>query len=354
MAVIQERIGTDGKTKFRVLVRLKGYPPQSATFDRKTDAKNWAIQTEAAIREGRHFKTVEAKKHTLGDLVDRYIESVLPTKPKAYRTQQEMQLRWWKKEIGYKILADVSPPLIAECRDKLLRESTVRGVQRSPATTVRYLAALSHAFTVAINEWQWLEHSPLSKIKKPTEPRGRVRYLNDDERELLLQACRESDSPLLYPMTVLAITTGMRHGEIAKMQWKDVDFERETIILHETKNGERRVAPLVGLSRDLLRELSRVRRIDNLYVFPSEQSGNPANLRRPWNAAIKKAGIEDFHFHDLRHTAASYLAMNGATLAEIAEVLGHKTLSMVKRYAHLSEAHTASVVKRMSEKIFGA
>ena len=353
MAVIEERTNSDGKTKYRVLIRMKGYPVQSATFDRKSDAKNWASQTESAIRDGRHFKTIEAKKHTLGDLVDRYIESVLPTKPKKLRDQQEMQLLWWKKEIGYKILADVSSPLIAECRDKLLRGMTNRGTKRSPATVVRYLSALSHAFTVAVNEWEWLEHSPTTKIKKPTEPRGRVRFLDQSERERLLKACQESDNPLLYPVVVLAITTGMRQGEISNIKWKDVDFEREMITLHETKNGERRVAPLVGLSRDLLHELSKVRRIDNFYVFPSKTSANPANLRKSWMTAIKNAGIEDFHFHDLRHTAASYLAMNGATLAEIAEVLGHKTLAMVKRYAHMSDAHTAGVVKRMSEKIFG-
>jgi len=78
------------------------------------------------------------------------------------------------------------------------------------------------------------------------------------------------------------------------------------------------------------------------------------SLRAPWLAALKKAGVADFRFHDLRHSAASYLAMNGASLAEIAEVLGHKTLQMVRRYAHLSEAHTAGVVSRMNAKIFGA
>jgi integrase len=121
--------------------------------------------------------------------------------------------------------------------------------------------------------------------------------------------------------------------------------------LHETKNGEHRVLPLAGPAPDLLRERSRVRRIDTDLVFPGRLHPNkPVDLRTPFETALKVARTEDFHWHDLRHTAASYLAMNGASLAEIAEVLGHKTLAMVKRYAHLSAAHTAGVVERMNAR----
>jgi integrase len=88
-------------------------------------------------------------------------------------------------------------------------------------------------------------------------------------------------------------------------------------------------------------------------VFPGRIPGEPVNIENHWQKALKTAGIENFRFHDLRHSAASYLAMNGATLPEIAGVLGHKSLQMVGRYAHLSEAHTANVVERMNAKIFG-
>jgi len=125
--------------------------------------------------------------------------------------------------------------------------------------------------------------------------------------------------------------------------------------LHDTKNGERRVVPVVGKALELLKDHAKVKRSDTSLLFPSKvDSQKPMDLRAPWKAALTKAGIEDFRFHDLRHSAASYLAMNGASLAEIAEVLGHKTLQMVKRYAHLSEAHTAGVVERMNKSIFGS
>jgi integrase len=89
-------------------------------------------------------------------------------------------------------------------------------------------------------------------------------------------------------------------------------------------------------------------------VFPSKNFKDPIDIRTPWETAIKRAKVSDFRFHDLRHSAASYLAMNGASLAEIAEILGHKTLQMVKRYSHLSESHTSKVVAAMNEKLFGS
>lgn len=359
MANIEKRTTQDGKTSYRVKVRLKGYPAQSATFDRLTDAKKWAQQTEAAIREGRHFKTTEAKRHTLAELIDRYTREVLIKHPKAAEDRKHI-LQWWKETIGAYALADITPALLGEYRDRLIAEG------RANATAAKYLAILSHAFTVAVGEWGWLEVSPVGKVKKPSLPRGRVRFLSDDERACLLNACRETSNPFLYPVVVLALSTGMRQGEIMGLYWREprkapehrawgvVDVGAGRITLHLTKNGERRVVPLVGHALECVQELAKVRRLDTDLLFPGKTNPNePIDLRQPWETALKRAEIENFRFHDLRHSAASYLAMNGASLAEIAETLGHKTLQMVKRYSHLSEAHTASVVERMNAKIFG-
>jgi integrase len=150
----------------------------------------------------------------------------------------------------------------------------------------------------------------------------------------------------------------MRRGEIMNLTWDRVDLHRRAITLRpeDTKSQERRSAPIVGHAHEVLKELSKVRRIDTHLVFPAPVDGRtepkPIDITSAWERALKKAGIEDFRFHDLRHTAASYLAMNGATLAEIAEVLGHKTLQMVKRYAHLTESHTSKVVERMNRAVF--
>ncbi|RLU00598.1 tyrosine-type recombinase/integrase [Ketobacter sp.] len=345
MATIRERTTSKGETRYQAIVRLKGFPPQTATFNRKTDAKRWVTNTEAAIREGRHFKTTESKKHTLSDLIERYIKYVLPAKPKS-QLKQAAQLRWWQSEIGYLTLSEVTPARLGEARDKLQRG-------RQPATVVRYMAALSHAFTIASNEWGWLEDNPLRKVRKPVEPRGRVRFLDEDERSRLLAACKQSECEALYPVAVLALSTGMRQGEILSLEWSQIDLARGYIYLTETKNGERRTVPLVSHAKQLITDLSKVRRIDTNLVFPSTiKPEAPIAIRRPWGDALKAAEIQDFRFHDLRHTAASYLAMNGASLAEIAEILGHKTLQMVKRYAHLSEQHTSRVLESMNRNMF--
>jgi len=262
MATIRERKTSKGETRYQAQVRLKGFPPQNATFNRKTDAKRWIQQVESAIREGRHFKTSSAKKRTLSDLVDRYIEEILPTKPKSIK-QQKRQLLWWKDAIGYYSLADITPALLGETRDKLHQG-------RQPATVVRYMAALSHAFTIAVNEWEWLENNPMRKVRRPKEPRGRVRFLSEDERKALLKACMTSPCRHLYPVVVIALSTGMRQMEIMNLTWADIDLKRGYITLHDTKNGERRSVPLVGHARELINEMAKVRRLDTNLLFYSE------------------------------------------------------------------------------------
>ena len=328
-------------------------------FERKTDAKEWARQTEADMKAGRHFTTIEAKRHTFGQMIDRYLRDVMPHKSIRSMQVQTPQLRWWKDQLGHYLLADVTPALIAETRDELANGMTPSGTPRSPSTVVRYMGALSHCYTIAVKEWGWLNDTPMRKVTKPKEPRSRVRFLSDDERERLLAACRESRSPFLYLVVVLAISTGMRRSEIMNLTWDRVDLYRRMILLRsdDTKNSESRAVPIVGHAYDLLEELAKVRRIDTNLVFPAPvrlgKEPKPLDIQSAWMRALKAAEIENFRFHDLRHSAASYLAMSGATLAEIAEVLGHKTLQMVKRYSHLTEAHTSKVVERMNTAIFG-
>lgn len=364
MATISKRIGKDGAISYRVEVRLKGHPRQTATFKRLTDAKRWIQSTESAIREGRHFKTTESKKRTFNDLVERYVKDVLPQKPASY-DKQKAQLQWWNERLGDYLLCDVTPALIVQHRDELSNTLTQYGKPFSPATVTRYLAALSHAFSMAAGEWEWVQENPVKRVKKPTEPEGRVRYLDDDERARLLQACKESRQQILYAVVMLGLATGMRKSEIMNLYWREpknkpavgawgvVHLNESCIILHRTKNKSRRRIPLAGIVVELMQEHAKVRRMDSKLVFPNRKGNKPADFRAAWEHALEKSEIVDFRFHDLRHSTASYLAMNGASLAEIAEVLGHKTLAMVKRYSHLSDGHVSSVVKSMNDKIFG-
>lgn len=353
MANITERRRKDGKTVYKVQVRVKGHPSQTATFERKTDAKRWGQQTESAIREGHHFPTVEAKRHTVAELLDRFVRDELPKMPKV-EALWLTQLTWWRNQIGHYTLADVTPALISECRDYLSQHGTPRQPKITPATVNRYLAALSRVFSAAVKEWGWMDDSPMRRVRKLPEPIGRVRCLDSGERERLLRECKQSDNEYLYPLVILALSTGARQGELLTLRWKDVDMQKRRITLHETKNGERRSLPLFGPALEAIQRMMKVRRIDTELLFPSRRHPDkPISIRHPWIMALRRAEIHDFRFHDLRHSAASYLAMNGATLVEIAAVLGHKTLQMVKRYTHISESHTAGVVERMNKSIFG-
>jgi len=346
MATIIQRKAKNGELSYVVRVRRKGSVSQTATFHSLKDAKKYAQITEGAILEGRHFPTYDSKKYTLGEVIDRYIEEILPQKPPSIKMQTS-QLKWWKLMIGHSVLSDISSSLIAQHRDRLSKSG------KSNATVNRYLSALSHVLTISVKEWNILGYSPMPNVRKLREPKGRVRFLSDEERELLLQSCKESHNPYLYTIVVLALSTGVRKGELLKLHWKDVDMKRHMLMFRDTKNTETRSVPLTGYALDVLKAHVRVRRIDTPFVFPSPSDCmKPYSINDAWKYAVKRARLVNFRFHDLRHSCASYLAMNGASLLEIGEILGHKTLSMVKRYSHLTEAHTKSVVERMNRAVF--
>lgn len=151
---------------------------------------------------------------------------------------------------------------------------------------------------------------------------------------------------------MLALTTGARAGELQRIRWQDIDFERQLITLHQTKNGDKRSLFMLPFIVDVIKKHGQIRTIGTDLVFPAQHNPKqPFEYRTSWDHAKKMANLEDFRFHDLRHTAASYLAMTGSTLMELAAYLGHKTLNMVKRYAHISEQSVATAVNRMNERM---
>ena len=151
---------------------------------------------------------------------------------------------------------------------------------------------------------------------------------------------------------VLALTTGARQAEIMTLRLGQIDFVRRVITLTKTKNGETRSIPLVGEAFMLLQERSKVRELKDDRVFPPvKEKGDTRSLRTAWEVALKKAEITDFHWHDLRHTAASYLAMSGVSLVEIAKVLGHRTLQMVARYSHLADEHIVTTGEKLAARL---
>ena len=352
MASIEKRTADDGSTSYRVKVRLRGYEPVSATFQRRTDAKTWAAQTETEIKANRYFGA--SKRNTVADLLDRYEADGVPHLKSARDVKQRLGV--WRDRIGHLLLSDLSVATIKKHKDELKDLPKARGEgERSGADVNRTMAALSSALSFAVKELEWLEDNPMKHVRKFAESRGRVRYLTEEELPELLKACRASKNEDLLLAVLLALSTGARQAEVMGLRWKQIDLKAKTALLVDTKNGERRTLPVVGDALALLKERAKVRKIDDDRLFPpgarSKKPDAVADLRAPWELALKAAKLTDFHWHDLRHTCASYMAMSGVSQIEMAKLLGHKTLAMTMRYSHLSPQRTIEVADGLAKRL---
>ena len=352
MAQIRKREGKNG-TRYMAVVRKDG-TSRTATFRTKSEALKWAKTIEVAIDQGKHLPPAESKRKSVRQLVERYKETVIPRQKDQVNPTRHAN--FWIERLGHLKLNKLTRAALVEVRDELAKD-------KGPSTVNRYLAVISHACTLAEREWEWMESNPVRKVGRLKEPQGRVRYLSDHERKRLLKATQESAHPHLKVIVLIALTSGARRNEILDLCWKDVDLKKNMAVLENTKNGERRSLTLVPQVIMELKKLKKVRRIDDdrIFVDPRSEEKKTVGYHRSgyfyfekaWRAAREKAKLKDFRFHDLRHSCASYLAMNGATTAEIAAVLGHKTLAMVKRYSHLSDEHVRDVVERTALKVLG-
>ncbi len=194
------------------------------------------------------------------------------------------------------------------------------------------------------------------RVRKFAESRGRVRYLTEEELPELLKACRASKNKDLLLAVLLALSTGARQAEVIGLRWKQIDLKAKTALLIDTKNGERRTMPIVGEAFDLLyRARQGSPGSTTTACFPAGKRAKSkdavTDLRAPWETALKAAKITDFHWHDLRHTCASYMAMSGVSQIEMAKMLGHKTLAMTMRYSHLSPQRTIEVADSLAKRL---
>ena len=229
-------------------------------------------------------------------------------------------------------------------RGDVQRYITQRSGEVSAGSVAREMNILKRFFSLCV-EWELLAINPASGVKSPRVPAGRVRYLHAGELRALLAKCPE----WLRPVVGLAVATGMRRGEILGLRWLDVDTRGERILLPQTKNGEGRIVYLNKLALQVFDAQVRDEAKSTDCVF-AEVTGPKVSMA--FKRAAKSASIEDFRFHDLRHTAASWLRMQGADIHTVAQLLGHKDLRMAARYQHLSPAFLADAVKKL-DLVFG-
>ena len=225
---------------------------------------------------------------------------------------------------------------------------------RTPSTVNRYLAAFSKALTIAVKEWEWLDETPMRKVSKEKENKSRERFLSIDERDRLLRACKDSKNSYLYPIVLIALLTGMRYGEIINLKWCDINFELRQVTLQKTKNGDSRTVSLPGQVIDVLKKCPTHGEKDEGMIFRNLRlplSKRPISIRKPFAKALRNEGIENFRFHDLRHTAASHLAMGGATQGELMQILGHRSPQMTSKYTHFSQEHIKNILEKHAKSV---
>jgi integrase len=312
-------------------------------------AREMAKQFLARVRQG-NDPVAEIRKarqgKTLADLLTKYLTDVLPHESLSARHNKAIHLRYWQQMLGEVHLDELTPQKIAEAR-KPLRQG------RSDSTVNRYFSSLSAALQVAVQDWGWLPMNPLRQVSRLGEPRGRVRWLEpQDELQRLMRVCAADANPYIYLVVLLELQTGVRKMDLMRMQWSQVSFEASEARLrvHRSKNKRWDTVAVSGEVFIRLQAHHAQRDQTNPWVFPNQAKTGPFDIRRSWERVRREAGLSDFRFHDLRHTFTSYLAMSGASVRELAEALGDNTLEMALRYAHLSEAHTATVVSRMAQK----
>jgi integrase len=302
----------------------KRYRRSTETTDWKT-AKKIHDSVRGRCAEEKWIGPLEESQRTFQELTDRYMAEHSKVKKKSWR-RDENSLNHLLPFFGDCNLSDVTSETISRYKAMRLQEGA------KPATLNRETAMAKHCFNLGLKEWGWCRENPFCKVKMEREDNSRDRVLTYDEEERLLAAC----SNRLRDIVLFALSTGARMGEILELTWKDVDLFRKVVVIRQGKTGKPKTIPLIPTAMDILK--SRVRRIDTSLVFPSQNGTRmtDTNLGRAFRAALKKARVEGFRFHDLRHTFASRLAMAGKDLYVIQKLLGHREPRMVQRYAHHS------------------
>lgn len=319
MATFEKRNGA-----WRAKVRKSG-SCLSKTFLKKSDAVQWAAETERSIVLGLAHDI--DRRITLSHVLKRYAREVTPLKKGS--SSELLRIGVIQRHPAAEIsLINLSPNHMAKYRDDRLK-------QVAPGTVRRELSVISHAIETARREWGfYLPGNPVSAIRKPSEPKGRNRRLEDNEENRLIQSCAQSTNKWLLPLVDFAIETGMRRGELLSLEWQHVHLRLGWVHLEDTKNGESRDVPLSSRARQILFDLPRDA---SGHVFPVHFE----NLKGLWRRAILRSGITDLRFHDLRHEATSRFFENGLNVIEVAAITGHKDLRMLHRYTHLKAGDLA-------------
>ena len=325
------------ETRWKALIRRKGYNDTSKTFRSKRDAEDWARRTEDEMVRGVYIQRAPAEQTLLTTAIDRYIKEISSLKSEKTQRGEKSKASILKQYLGQRSLVTITADVVADFRDKRLSEG------KSKNTVRLELALLSHLFTIAIKEWRLgLIYNPVNNIRKPSvKDSERDRILTPEEESRLLKITDEYSNPMLGWIVRIALNTGMRLSEITSLDCNNVNLKNRTVVICQTKNGETRTVPLnKEVTRVFKLALKDPLRPQNcgLLFFGNpgkDEKRHPYIFNKAWGVILQKAKIENFTFHDLRHCAVTNLIKLDLTDQEVASISGHKSMQMLKRYTHL-------------------
>jgi integrase len=283
------------------------------------------------IAEGKYLDKRKAPRCTFAELAACYLEWAKVNHLGYASTRSRVE--HLREEFGHMQLSEITPMVV----DSYVAR---RAACRKPATVNRETQILHHLFRKAM-EWGKALDNPVMHQKPLRANNRRLRYLSREEMERLLAVADDH----LRPILITALHTGLRRSELFHLTWLDVDFKQGIIRVVHTKNGERREIPMTDTLRETLRHIPR--HVDSAYVFPGKTGQGLVDIRKRFSRALREAGIDEFVFHDLRHTFASHLVMAGVDLMTVKEFLGHKDITMTLRYAHLAPDYQRSAINRL-------
>jgi len=322
MATIRQR-----NDRWQAIVKRKGHPVLTKTFDLKKDAERWSREQERLIDTGLLVDDSKERETTLTQLFERYAAEV--SSSKRGRRAESYRIESFKKlGLAKHALSTITPQMVASWRDARLNEV-------SSGTALRELQLLGHIFSIAMREWGFrLLSNPVSLIRKPRSGKARDRVLTAAERAALVSACGQCHNSWIKPVVIFALETAARRGEILALTWQDVDLARRTATLQITKAGQPRRIPLSTTCVTMLEALPRS--LDGR-VFPVSME----TVKQAYERAVLRAGIANFTFHDLRHDALTRLAKQGLSILELRAISGHTTANMLQRYVSIDPGELA-------------
>jgi integrase len=317
VATYRKRLG-----KWQVQIRRKGQPAVSRSFTHKIDADCWVHDMERTAARGELARILNpSAKYSVGQLLKKYRNEVTAQK-RGHGPETHVINAMLRQVFCDMRVSEVSPAGFTKYRDQRLK--SVMGV-----TVKRELGILQHAFDIARDEWGWdVPSNPIKSIRKPASGKARNRRLMRGEETLLLTEVGKCQNPWIVPCVSLAIETAMRRSELLRMDWNDINWEKRTLHIPITKNGDPRTIPL---TEDALLQLMGLPRSIDGRVIPISATC----LRMAWDRALRRANIYDLRFHDLRHEAITRFFERGLTVPEVALISGHKDYRMLARYTHL-------------------